>query len=30
MRFKSISQYAGDNFDGTKAYKNVAKEILTW
>ena len=30
MRFKSISQFAGDKFDGSIAYKNVAKEIATW
>lgn len=30
MQFKSISQYAGDKFDGAVAYKNVAKEISKW
>lgn len=30
MRFKSISQYAGDKFDGSISYKNVAKEITSW
>lgn len=30
MQFKSISQYAGDKFDGAVAYRNVAKEIAKW
>lgn len=30
MRFESISQYAGEKFDGAIAYKNVAKEITSW
>lgn len=30
MRFESISQYAGEKFDGSIAYKNVAKEITKW
>lgn len=30
MQFKSISQYAGEKFDGSIAYKNVAKEISEW
>lgn len=30
MQFESISQYAGDKFDGAIAYKNVAKEIISW
>lgn len=30
MQFKSISQYAGEKFDGSIAYKNVAKEIAKW
>ncbi|MBN1040334.1 ParA family protein [Clostridium botulinum] len=30
MRFESISQYAGEKFDGAVAYKNVAKEIMSW
>ena len=30
MQFKSISQYAGEKFDGSIAYKNVAKEISKW
>lgn len=30
MQFKSISQYAGEKFDGSIAYKNVAKEIAQW
>jgi len=30
MRFESITQYAGEKFDGSIAYKNVAKEIISW
>lgn len=30
MQFKSISQYAGEKFAGSVAYKNVAKEISKW
>ncbi len=30
MRFESITQYAGEKFDGSIAYKNVAKEITSW
>ncbi|SFC37868.1 ParA family protein [Clostridium uliginosum] len=30
MRFESITQYAGEKFDGAIAYKNVAKEIMSW
>ena len=29
MRFESISQYAGEKFDGSIAYNNVAKEIIS-
>ncbi len=30
MQFKSISQYAGDKFDGAISYINAAKEISKW
>ncbi|MFL0167535.1 hypothetical protein ACJDTP_20915 [Clostridium sp. WILCCON 0112] len=30
MRFESITQYAGEKFDGAIAYNNVAKEIMSW
>jgi ATPases involved in chromosome partitioning len=30
MGFESITQYAGEKFDGSIAYNNVAKEIITW
>ena len=30
MKFESITQYAGEKFDGAIAYNNVAKEIIKW
>jgi len=30
MKFESITQYAGEKFDGSIAYNNVAKEIIKW
>ncbi|WP_206671873.1 hypothetical protein [Clostridium beijerinckii] len=30
MRFESITQYAGEKLEGTIAYNNVAKEIMSW